>query len=122
MTDVPLHLLKLIARLFLEAGGIARFVYFEEAKDDAALQVILATVVDCQVEQHVGHGLLVDVLEVLKGIRQHLVIKRAVVAKVDQDLPRLEELRGLRQMVEAGPEPDERVGGVLQRWIQTDEV
>lgn len=38
------------------------------------MQVILALVIDCKMEKHVGHSFLIYFLEILESQRQNLVV------------------------------------------------
>jgi hypothetical protein len=89
VAHVPLHLSQLVIRLFLKIRSVPSFVHFVQSLHNSWLQVVLAWVVDWQVEKHACHCFFINVFEVLQGHWQHLVVKATHVSEVDYDFPGL---------------------------------
>ena len=45
MTDMPLHHIYLIVRLFLQICSVACFIYLKKTKNDSRLEVVLTRIV-----------------------------------------------------------------------------
>jgi hypothetical protein len=99
VADVPLKLGDFVIRLLFKVHSVAGLVDFKQGEHESGGEVILSRAVDGKVKQHFSHLLLVDVLEVLKCHREHLVVEATVVSKVNQYLPRLQQFLYLRQVV-----------------------
>ena len=92
MSHMPRHLCILVVGLFLKTRGVASLVDFKQVENYARVQVILTTVVNREMKQHVRHSFLRNVLEVLKRQSESLVVDRTVVTQINKHFPRLNEL------------------------------
>lgn len=78
--------------------------------------------VDSQVEQGAGHGLLRDVFEVLEGEGKHVVIQTAEVAEVNQYLPWLQNFVHILKMVDARADPNQGVDWVFWNRVLANKI
>jgi len=101
IVNAPCHLVLLVDNLLAEQGAIALFVRFECVLSNASDLVIESRVVDGEVQKSSRHGLLINVLEVLKNLEEVVVVVGREVTQVNQELPRLEHLVALVQVVNA---------------------
>lgn len=89
---MPLHNGGLVSWLLLEQLSVPCLVGLERVEGKAGIKVILAGVMERQLQDGVGHRPLINVLEVLESHVEHLVVEAAVVAEVQQYLPGLHDL------------------------------
>ncbi len=71
---MPLDHSRFFCRFLFQVCWVAEFVSLVDVEDDLGLQVNVARVVDCQVEQCASHCFLRDVFKVLEDEREHVVI------------------------------------------------
>ena len=117
---MPLQCCALITGLLLQDGRVTSLVGLEEVEGDSGLIVVFACVIDGQLEDGVRHRQLVNVLKVLQGHGQHLIVEAAVVAKVKQDFPGLHELAHMAEVVKVRAHPEHGVRGVFKGWVLFD--
>lgn len=119
---VPLHCGAFVARFLLEWLHIPGLVRFERVECNARIVRVLSGVVERQIQYSVGHHLLVDILEVLEGHGEHLVVEAAVVTKIKQHLPWLHDLTDLLEVLKVRAIANHRIRWVILGRILTQQI
>lgn len=82
VVNAPSHLVLLVNHLLAEEGTVALLVRLECVLRNASDLVIEPSVVDGEVQERSRHGLLIDVLEVLKYLEKVVVVVGGEVTQV----------------------------------------
>jgi len=122
IVDAPGHLGLTVLRLLSQGVGLTIFVGFERVVHNPRNLVILSAMVSSQVNNGQGHRPLVHAAELAQGLEEVVVVVRATVAKVEEDLPRIQDFLDVIQKLESVALHHEVVGGLFKMAVERRQV
>lgn len=120
--NTPGHRGLLVLWFLFNGRWVSILIRLKGVVDDLGNMIILALMMDGQLQDGLCHHLLIDAFELRQRLEQEVVHVGAVVADIDQNFPRLEDLAHELEVLETEAIFQDVVRGKLEMGIDLGDI